>query len=256
MNRLQARAYRRPFHPFDLGASLIAWWCADDHGTSNMTDDGAGLISAWKDRVGGLSLTAAGSARPTWNATGLNGKPANIFDGSANALAGTSLGSLPVSNAEGWIWASASQTAASGGGVRVAFACGGGSNGQNRRVSASGALLSQASDGSITSSKSTPLWSGASIVAGHFDPVLITARVLGANGSPVAWSAATLTTRMRMGASSATSAASFWQGPIRHVPITGALSTLQINQLDGWFAWDAGLQALLPADHPYLSVPP
>ena len=53
--------------PYLLNPSVLkAWWNADDHGTSYMTDDGAGLISSWIDRIGNVAVTGTTTQRPTW----------------------------------------------------------------------------------------------------------------------------------------------------------------------------------------------
>ena len=51
--------YRHITLPTDiLGSPLKAWWDADDWGNASLvTDDGSGLISSWKDRVGSMALT-------------------------------------------------------------------------------------------------------------------------------------------------------------------------------------------------------
>lgn len=88
-----------------LGAKLKAWWAADDHGTANMTDDGSGLISNWVDRIGAMALTATAGARPTWTADGFADAFAGLtFDGVADCMVSTSLGTLPTGSTAGEIW--------------------------------------------------------------------------------------------------------------------------------------------------------
>ena len=107
------RGLSKRFSPYDLGRDILRnWWSADDHGTARMTDDGAGLISSWTDRIAGLAVTAVTAARPTYGATALAGRPALTFDGVANCLASTSLTNMPTGAQDGEIWALFSQAAA------------------------------------------------------------------------------------------------------------------------------------------------
>lgn len=62
---------RSSFQPTDI-PNLVSWHDAND--STTLTDDGGGLISAWTDKSGnGRTYTAAGSARPTYSATSLEG---------------------------------------------------------------------------------------------------------------------------------------------------------------------------------------
>ncbi|WP_439611514.1 hypothetical protein [Reyranella sp.] len=70
-----------------LGARVAEYFDDADHGTANMTDDGGGLISAWKGRVTGLTLAASGSQRPTRDENGL------LFNG-AQMMASSGLGPI------------------------------------------------------------------------------------------------------------------------------------------------------------------
>jgi hypothetical protein len=71
-----------------------------------MTDDGSGVISAWVDKVGAMSVTAATTARPTWTVGALtsptgNAKSGLTFDGTANCMVSTDLSTLPTGTTAG-----------------------------------------------------------------------------------------------------------------------------------------------------------
>lgn len=58
-----------------LGLGLEFWWTADSG------HDASGAIASWRDVIGGLELTASGSGRPAYSATGCGGRPAIVLDG-------------------------------------------------------------------------------------------------------------------------------------------------------------------------------
>lgn len=239
-----------------LGAAAIADWSADDHGTANMTDDGAGAISAWADRLGGVSVTAATTARPTYGATAFNGKPGLTFDGTANCMVTTALGSIPTGANPSYIFAVLDT-------ANVALTMrplgwGAGVSGQDRRLTLSTAHLFQVSDGTTAMADASASAVGKSLLTGLFDGALLRGFVNGQPFSipPVSLVPATGSTRLRIGASAAVSPASFFQGVIRRVVITGALSAAQRQQVEGYLAWDGGISNLLARNHPYRSIRP
>lgn len=234
-----------PFVPTDLGAALIAWWNADDHGTANMTDDGAGLISQWKDRVGGLALTATLTARPLWTAIAFNTSFAGVtFDGVANTLRGTTLTGLPVGATPGYILAASNPGVTSNVNSKFIFQYGNSTNGQNRqiirRTTANGDVL-RASDGGATLSSSAGAWLTPGQVSGSFDST-VTSYLNGTAGTTS--SSGTLntnTTRIAMGSDVATTAGNFSLIVNRQIFVTTALTTQQRQQMEGWIATDCGL---------------
>lgn len=62
-----------------LALSPIAWY---DSRSADMSATG----DYWNDRMGNYNMTATGTARPTYNATALNGLPGFVFDGLTNIL--------------------------------------------------------------------------------------------------------------------------------------------------------------------------
>jgi len=247
-----SRSSRPLWTPDSLGADLKAWWDADDHGTARMTDDGLGLISSWTDRVSGIAVTGTLGARPTWGAAAFpNSKAGLTFDGVANTLRTTSFAGLPVGSTPGEIHVLATGTTT--GRILCDYGTG---VATLRRLYMSGSTV-RASDGSINSAGTGPVWNGPAIAGAIFGPTTVDARMNGAD--QVGGTGATLntgTTRFAIGSTSATTAASFWVGATRHVLVTLALSAANRLRLEGYLAWDSGLNALLPSTHPYVNHPP
>lgn len=244
---------------------MRAWWAADDHGTSRMTDDGAGVISSWTDRIGGIAVTAATTARPTWAATSFNSAyPGVTFDGVANCLAQTSFAALPTGAVPGEIWMildnsapiTATETPIRYGGVSAAT---------NRGVACfdegGDVIRFLASDAQTNLINTSSQFVGLNVGGAWWTTASEFGRV---NGAPTVPASAVLTTtpintgtsRIRIGANNANTAASFFSGVIRHVFITQELTAIIRLWLESWLAWDSGLQTLLPTTHPFRYVRP
>jgi hypothetical protein len=71
-----------PWTPAVL-SGVGAWFRADAIPEADRAD---GLVSRWIDSTGGFDLTATGSARPQFIASGLSGRPTVRFDGTDDAL--------------------------------------------------------------------------------------------------------------------------------------------------------------------------
>ena len=78
-----------PWTPADLGADLALWLDADD--ASTITLNGTN-VSQWDDKSGNNRHATQGTAadQPTYSATGLNGKPSLLFDGTNDVMLGVS----------------------------------------------------------------------------------------------------------------------------------------------------------------------
>lgn len=248
--------------PYQLGPNLRAWWCADDHGTSRMTDDGAGLISSWIDRIGNLAATGTTTQRPTWASNSLNSLPAVTFDASANQLfTGTTTG-LPVATTSGELWCLVGQSAlVADTTLRCAIAYGStAANGTRllaRKVT-SGTNRAQASiDRNIAENVADTItdFSGNHIFMAYFDQSgqIIGGRVDGSATTPPTGAMTLMNTgatRVRLGAN--IDGSGLWNGPGAHYLIITGLQTLaQRQRLEGFLAWNRVLQAILPATHPY-----
>lgn len=232
---------------------LSAWWNADDHGTARMTDDGAGLISNWVDRIGGLALTAVTTARPTWASASFNTSKAGItFDGAVNCFVTTTLTSPTGANASE-IWVVATATVAQN---ATLLAYGGSTNGTLRNVAMTSAFKVRSGDGTnLNIDTSSNLISSPSVVNGQLFGTTVNGWI---NGNAFTANPTTIptlntgTTRMRVASTTGGSASSFFGGVVRHVMIlNGTLTAADRQRLEGYFAWDGGFQASLPVSCPY-----
>lgn len=253
-------AYQAPgwtgWTPTSLGSALKGWWAADDHGTANMTDDGAGLISAWVDRASAISATGATTARPTWSATAFTGGLAGVtFDGVANALISTAITALPNGSTAGEIWAEVDQRATPSATIQYPIRYGGGTASTSRGVSRAIAGTSRASIlGSASLTDVTVNFFGPHVVQGRWDDLLISGRIDGRvfpTPSTAVVSLATGTTRLRLGAADGGAASGFFQGALRNIIITTALPLPSQQQIEAWMMWDMGRAYALPWNHPY-----
>jgi hypothetical protein len=233
-------------------SKLKAWWHADDHGMANMTDAGSGVISAWKDRIGGLSLAASTTARPTWAADSFDGGLAGVtFDGTANVM---SVASIPFSGAvDCEIWALVSVSAGAAVAHLVSFGGTGSATSRQMRRDSSNRL--SVSDGSTILVGTT----NNSFVGPHIAQVYFASTTMGwrrdggksANSASFA-NTAIGTTRTAFGASNATTPASFGGMVLRQLFIfQGSLTTAERNILEYYLAIDADDPTLLDSAHPY-----
>ncbi|WP_425065134.1 hypothetical protein [Reyranella sp.] len=240
---------------WDLGDDLYAWWCGDDHGSSLMTDDGLGRISSWKDRKHRINLTAATTARPTWSATGFNSsKPAPVFDGAASCLRGTDLSLLPTGSTPCEIWALVEFTGALGttsGRIPISY---GGVSGATRRqvaftnqTAASFTVGDGATNTANLVASAQPRSVLPKVIGALFTGTTIAGRNDGYPGlSIAAASLATTATRFAIGSNNLNTAGNFFPGVIRQVLITKILSIANRLRMEGWLAWDGGIQSVLP----------
>lgn len=238
-----------------LGAKLAAWWDVDTY-ASLMVDDGAGLISSWTDRVLGRALTATGSARPTYSATGLYGRPCITFDGVANVLSTTTLTGIPTGSAAGGLvavtgpWIVAATTHA------VAY----GSTGTNaaRRLSTNTGGLVNSSNNTVAQTGTTanvPL----NILIGEWNGTTASLYQNGVTSgdSPEAVALATATSYFRAGASVAATPAQFAAIQVTDIMvISGVLTPYERRKLEGYLAWKRSGGQALRKTHPHYDYAP
>lgn len=243
----------------ELGAALKAYWDAEDHGSARMTDDGAGLISSWKDRIGGLDVVAAGSARPTYSTAYCGGREALLFNGTSTFMRVASTTGLPTGADASQIWVMYEVVGAAATTYMCAY--GGTAAGTARRVGRSSSERWFVSDGTTTNSANGT--AGATNVTPHmsmgrWNGTVQSGRTHGAENPPetTITTINTSTTRLTMGASNANTAANFFSGAISAILITDdSLTTDQRQKLESWGYREVGALAVLPSDHPYKEGP-
>ncbi len=236
---------------------LPYWWNADDHASAElMTDDGAGLISSVRDRVGKVPVAATTTARPTWGSTWTGSRSSIVYDGVANTL--TAAGGVPSTFPTGALPSTI---------VTVGYPTFVGSTSlvsygaatANRRMigqDATGKLLVGDGNNSFAAGMCVigpSVWNYPAITVGLYGPTQVTAyqngTIVGPSNTGVL---ATVTTRFRHGSRSGPTADNFWGGAIRHILVFSTLlNTADRLWIEGWLAWDSGLQASLPSTHPY-----
>jgi hypothetical protein len=245
--------------PWNIPRSILAgYWSAADHGTGLMTDDGAGLISAWADRTTGKTVTATTTARPTWSATGFCGAyPALVGDGTANTMAMANTTGLPTGSTPGALLVLGQNTNPAAVG-RHAVSYGGAANSHRRlAVLSTGAIV--ASDGT-TAATSSRSWSEPSIGVGYWSGTTEWVRANGLQSADATISSLnTSTTRTRFFSSNTSTAANFWAGPLVEIIILANPTIDLIQRIEGYWAWAyplAGIVAQLPSEHPFKAGSP
>jgi hypothetical protein len=238
--------------PAALGASLALWLDADD--ASTLTLNGS-TVSQWNDKSGNARHVSQATAanQPTLTASGLNGKPVVTFDGVNDRLV-TASTTLGITNSASLIVVAqpSSRTPPEQG---IA-----GSDSLTNRfglfITGSNAMRwNPISGGSTVQAISV---TGAQILVG-------TAQsgnsALFRNGTSIATgTAATATmenTPFNIGNMLPGTTLPHFSGPIAEVLVLpSSLSTTDRQLLEGYLAWKWGLEASLPAGHPFRNTPP
>jgi len=240
--------------PTDLGAALKAWWHADD------TADGA--VATWTDRIASIATTAAATVEPISAATSFNSAYRGLtFDGTNDCLISTAITALPTGAVAGEIWALLSYTGGTAAGLLAAVRYG--STGATARGLQRNAVSSInrfiVHDGTTGLTDTVIDLAGPHIIGGMWSGTTEAGRIDGRDTTPASATIATLataTTRLRIGATTSSSAAGWWPGVIRHVLVTTTLTATEREKLEGWMAHDAALTSVLPGGHPYKTTPP
>lgn len=209
--------------PARLGASLLGWWDAER--ADKLTLSGSS-VTTWADIVGGYAATQAlGAAKPTYSATGFNGRPGIPFDGVDDelTLAGVP---FPSGAAASRVWLLLDQTALPADtAVRYPFAYGNGSASERRvrRVVVSGVNRGGTSTGngggSTLAVDGLVDLSGRHVMLATFGPTDSSISVDGAAPTSVAAVPATATSRTRIGALAVSTASAFFQGVLNTILI-------------------------------------
>ena len=71
-----AAATEGPIGPPEPTSAQALWWANDLIGVGD-----GNPVGSWVDRIGGITVTASGSSRPTFDVDGIGGKPSVNFDG-------------------------------------------------------------------------------------------------------------------------------------------------------------------------------
>ncbi len=249
----------RLWTPDDLTIKPAGWWDAQDVATITLS---AGKVSAWanKGTRGGSVTQATAASQPSYSATANGGKPALQFAGgqflsmayafTGGALAFAAVAQLETSAASSGRLAALISTAADdySSPSAIALLARSASTSQTRADSnnasspilASSYLTPFAADSQRTSTKLSTSLNGSafgdtSVASGNFNTTTLlvgTGRFGGSNGL-------------------------FWGGfGSELIILEYAPTASEWAQLQGYRAWRWGMQALLPASHPYRNAAP
>lgn len=223
------------FTPTDLGDALLAWWDADEGIAYGTGSD----VASWTDRKAGLvAAQATAGSRPSYSATGFNGAPGLTFDGTADCLLLASP-PFPIGADPCEIWAVVQQDALGDDAtVRVVAAYADATNNARRleRTVVTAVNRARASVGtgaaSVSVTGSTVSLSSRHVMRAVFGATQVSLQTDGNTPTTAVAVPSTLATRFRIGANAiSATAGSFWNGKIRDVIVTGALTTEQAAAL-------------------------
>ena len=259
--------------PAALGPALALWLDADD--ASTITLNGS-TVSQWNDKSGNSRNVSQATAanQPTLTASGLNGKPVLTFDG-ADWLFNANPGALIRNVAGGTVAAVMNYTDAvsqripiaamngTGAGVRLAtvLQAAGTLNLASRRLDADASPSSVASPPAYTNGTSIIQVGVARYSAGALDQ-FVNGSAAGTGTFPSSGNSSdTDSATLVIGGTSTddgvTLNANQMLGFVGEVVYTNtALSTTDRERLEGYFAWKWGIEASLPAGHPFRNIPP
>lgn len=224
----------RGWSPFALASDLLAWWDAE---RSDLITQSGGAVSSWKDIVGGYdAVQTTGASKPTYSATGFNGRAGIYADGVDDCLtvtpvpAGVLTGAAP--NEE---WFLVDQLMPSTDANLVTVGCTGGVNTSTsrrlRRISSSGVNRAQSIDTAGFAANTAVDFSGRHVVRIIATDTQSTCEVDGAAGAFSSQTPAIATTRMRFFADPANVPAGFSLCGIAARLCTAPLSVSKAAQL-------------------------
>lgn len=268
-----SRRFAPNWTPAALGSALALWLDAAD--ASTITLNGS-TVSQWNDKSGnGRNVSQATAAnQPTFTASGLNGKPVLTFDG-ADWLFNANPGALIRNVAGGTVAGVVNYTNATiqripiatmigtGAGVRLAagLQAAGTTNILSRRLDAEAGASSVASPPAYTNGTNLIQVGVARYSAGALDQfvngVAGGTGTFPSSGNSSDTDSATLVIGGTSTDDGVTLNGNQMLGFVGEVVYTNtALSATDRQRLEGYFAWKWGLEASLPAGHPFRNTPP
>lgn len=262
-------------HPYKAAAPLAptlpggALWTPEvittnlwlDAAASETITESGGLVSQWDDRSDNArNGTQTGTARPTYLATGLNGNPALDFDGSNDDLVLTNTLGLDSVNQSLFIVAQRDNAA---GRTEVTFAVGQRSTGDgvsdlprwtdNNMYSQVGYVSNRPSPASVITNN--PYIN--CVTGGAIQEVYTNGTSIG-TGTTQSLANFSVEDGGYVGSGRAVSGLNrYFDGKISEVIILPEVATTETRQkIEGYLAHKWGLEADLPADHPYKNSAP
>ena len=245
------------FSPLDLPLAL--WLDATDASTITLSGSS---VAQWNDKSGnGRNAIPPNGQAPGYNATGLNGNGIITFDGVSQYLNTSDF------YQENWYIIVVGRTNNASAQQTIVGKFDGVTNREllmrfNSANQLLGLINPVGSSGAANTVVATAATVGTSFgVFGYYKNG--SSCELGINGSIETGSFNTSTVHdgnrlLRIGTDEGfVGGGSFLNGSLQHIVITqGAPSSADMRKLEGWAAWSAGLQSLLPVNHPYKTAFP
>lgn len=231
----------------DLGTDLIAWWDADSSywGANGAMTIATG-VSSWKDIVAGYDMVqATGAAQPAFSATNFNGNPCVAGDGLDDNLTCTDaalLAALATGTTANELWLVAqNDTPGATTTLQLAFGYGGSGTNTGRQIGRFGSggavrgrsLIGDGATGQVMDSLSSDL-SARYLENCQVGAAAASITINGIADGSLSVVPSTQASRVRLFASSGTSAGAFYQGKIVAAMFTKALSAQKRTGLQTW----------------------
>ena len=245
------------WRPDELGASLALWLDAED--TSTITLNGS-TVSQWNDKSGnGRNATQATAVnQPTYSASGINGKPMVQGDNSNDIL----IGSFVVPRTSDFTTVLVGSGLGSGDCLFDFYNAADSTVSRITNLNAVFARFNGAANTTLNvtaQSRSVPVIAAAthtnSAASLRFDQYIdgVQSVDFPADVTSAAFPSGNFDSYAILDDNTGGNA---WGGGIGEYVVATGITTADRQKLEGYLAWKWGLEANLPAGHPYKSTPP
>ena len=240
--------------PAALGSSLALWLDAEDASTITLN---GGNISQWNDKSGNGRHVAQGTAtlQPAYIPTATNNKPAVRFDGTDDVVNAVSPSNWWLSAIGAGAFSLFHLFRSSNSGYGISVNNLNGTGGVPRLYMLANSLSYNTLTTLLNNSPSYSLGSVAFIQFSH-DGIETPAVRMNAGTELTATQAAVAPAVGNFSFPFLISGLPPPGDSSEIVVIAGNLSSLDRQKMEGYLAWKWGLEANLPADHPYKNTPP
>lgn len=235
-----------------LLAGLVTWW--DAAREDLITKDGSNVVSAVAPRIGtvGLSQATAGN-RPTWSATGRNGRPAFAHNGS-QVMPMTNTGLLPVGGNPSTFFGQAAYSASGASTWRSLVSYGGASQ-RTRRDMVKDLNNNVALGGGTFDIQTAISWLNTDRI--YCSTVQAAGAALFVDGTAAGTQGGTFNTVLNDSNVGGGLSNTGWNGTWQDILIYNSILSVADRQMvEGYLASKWGTRASLPAGHPYKSTNP
>lgn len=235
----QVVVLKKPSPRTILGPLLVGWWTAE---RLDLITHGAGLVSSWRDVIGGYDLAqATGAAQPAYSPTGMGAFPAITSDGVDDFLRLAAIpSSFPIGALYSEIIVVGSQLrAGASAGIENIFGYGGASTSARIARRTTGTSINRANciATSVSSSNTSVDFSGRHVSRCIFSPTAVQQDVDWIAGPSAAVTPATASGFATFGGGNAASPTGFSNFAANQILVlTGPPSAAQLAALAALFA--------------------